>query len=524
MNLSKIQQTNVIPFVIIGLFAAYLTLELIAFTNWLRFFLGSAFQETVNPLFIGYSGFWQQFGYSIPRMLFVFLAGWVIFILYKSSFKKKELLLTFVSLGYPRYLLHIKSSNGMSKLLVIACLIAILISVVPYLPTINPKGNPVGVDYPIYAEAIDKMKSLAGADAIYFAFSQDRPVVIILFYFLQTLVNFDEILKIAPVIISLANVISLYFLAKEITLDKKTAGICAIVEAVSLHVIVGIGAGFFANWLAFALLNVALTLVIRALRKHNLSLLICGSFVLSMTVLIHAWTWFFALAVFIVFVIANLVTKLVEKRNSISSPVNSDHSTDPYYLAKYVFVLIGINLVVDLCVFLLIPSNGSITPFDVLSHQSGSEAGFKVLQYFKLSNALFLNTALEYSFTAFMGGALASFLLISLSFFGLGNRAKFSLISYRLIVSWLIVSIFGIIFAPIEPVEFLFMWTQSRFIYFLPLSILAGIGMISLYDLIIRKFQFQKIPVLLLSVVMLPAIILNLVNTAIEKLIMYIRI
>src|SRR5438445_9023823 len=181
-------------------------------------------------------------------------------------------------------------------LLIVAMTVAVLLGLFPYWPGLNPEGNIVGTDTPLYIEWTRQMLARSFPQAISYAFSGAdsgfRPVPLILFYLIASLgVRPEQVVEFSPVILGPLLSLSSFIFVRAVSGDNGTAAIAALVTSFSFDVTVGFWAGYLTNWLqmiiAFVFLA-ALFLFERSNRKTVFVPLILLSLALLLT---HPWTW-----------------------------------------------------------------------------------------------------------------------------------------------------------------------------------------------------------------------------------------
>ncbi|OLC82486.1 MAG: hypothetical protein AUJ08_06390 [Thaumarchaeota archaeon 13_1_40CM_3_50_5] len=181
-------------------------------------------------------------------------------------------------------------------LLIVAMTAAVLLGLFPYWPGLNPDGNIVGTDTPLYIEWTRQMLGRPFPQAISYAFSAAdsgfRPVPLIFFYLIASLgVRPEQVVEFSPVILGPLLSLASFIFVRTGSGDNGTAAIAALVTSFSFDVTVGIWAGYLANWLgmiiAFFFLA-AFFLFEKSKRKTIVIPLILLSLALLLT---HPWTW-----------------------------------------------------------------------------------------------------------------------------------------------------------------------------------------------------------------------------------------
>ena len=121
----------------------------------------------------------------------------------------------------------------------------------------------------------------------------DRPLSLIFLYGLDQVTNSNLFFTIeyVAVILGPALVLTIYFLTREITSNDITSLIAAFITAVSFHMLIGIYAGFYANWLALILGYLSFLFFIRFLKKGGSENLLLYGILATAMLFTHVYTW-----------------------------------------------------------------------------------------------------------------------------------------------------------------------------------------------------------------------------------------
>lgn len=177
-------------------------------------------------------------------------------------------------------------------------ILSIVIGLIPHLQTINRGGQNTGVDTPYYVEWVNGLsKSQTPQEFFTNAFvtqaSGGRPITLIFIYAVSKVGSLDlqTIVEYLPMILGPGLVITLYCLTLEITKDERISLIASFVTSISFHVLIGIYAGFYANWLALITGYAGILFLLRYLREQQVRDLAAFSVLLYTTLLSHVYTW-----------------------------------------------------------------------------------------------------------------------------------------------------------------------------------------------------------------------------------------
>jgi hypothetical protein len=178
-------------------------------------------------------------------------------------------------------------------------LLTIVLVMIPHQSTVNKNNKLVGVDSLAY---LNWEKILASShDAQEFikkAFvtlsGGDRPIALIFLFAaikLAAASGPSHVIDHIPVILGPALVLVIYFLARELTRDDTASLFASFMTAVSFHVLVGLYAGFYANWLALIIGYLSFVFLFRYLKGSNKIDLITFFFLTIVVLFSHTYTW-----------------------------------------------------------------------------------------------------------------------------------------------------------------------------------------------------------------------------------------
>src|SRR5919106_679854 len=162
-------------------------------------------------------------------------------------------------------------------LLLLAIVLSIVLVLIPQHPLINKDNQYIGVDTGYYAGWIGELsRSKSLSDFTYQLFvvhgqGGDRPLALLFLFSLYQIAgggntSLAEVIEYFPLILGPGIVLAFYFLTVELTRNEKIALIAAFLAAVSYHTLVGIYAGFYANWLALIVAYISIIFLFRYLR------------------------------------------------------------------------------------------------------------------------------------------------------------------------------------------------------------------------------------------------------------------
>jgi hypothetical protein len=349
--------------------------------------------------------------------------------------------------------------------LLLAIILSVVLVLIPQHPLINPDNRDIGVDTHYYVTWVRELaKSNNVSDLIYQAFvvqgqSGDRPLSLLVLFGVYQVVggNLSELIEHFPLVLGPATVLALYVLTRELTRNEKIAIIAAFFGAVSFHTLIGIYAGFYANWLALIVGYVSIAFLFRYLRSGRISDIVVFSTLLIGVLFFHIYTWTVLAAISGTFLVVMLLVvmwqKSKKKRNSNSNIPNL------FTKRRIIWLLLAIllSIVVDITKVALIGSSG------------GVERDIQVAQTNLVNEQLsmrwrILNATMHDS----LGGIFSNFIILLLGLFWVlkSNIREPS-------------TLFLIIFLSAGMVPLIFgLWVlQARVLYDIPFEIPAAIAL-----------------------------------------------
>lgn len=211
------------------------------------------------------------------------------------------------------------SVNSKVLLLLAAVALSWLTVVYAYLPSLNESGAYVSVDAPFYEGYLRTALDLRGVELMRYIFGEmsERSLAIFLMYSLAALTGLtpEIIVKGFPLILSLLLTISSYFVIVRITYNQRLALYSALLSGTSTVTIVGMYAGYYANWLAISMALLALGSAFGYVNTGEPSYLLGACAFLALAELSHVWTWtFFCAALFALLLYYMLFEGLLRRR------------------------------------------------------------------------------------------------------------------------------------------------------------------------------------------------------------------
>lgn len=355
-----------------------------------------------------------------------------------------------------RSFLHLSISDGIQSykihsrigtiLLITSMTISVILVLIPHQPSINIDNQNVGVDTGFYVNWVSELdKSQNFQEFVEQAFigqsNGERPITLIILLALVKLVGAEPAITIEhfPLLLAPALVFSVYALTRELTSNDITSLLAAFITAVSYHTLIGIYAGFYANWLALVAGYLAATFLLKFLKEPRKPFLIIFLSAIILLHFIHTYTWTILSIVMGVFLLVSLAKKTLRRKSTI-----------------LLLVLLAV-VVVDVARVNLTGSSGGIErDIEIAGVQAGPEQF--VLRWNNLS----------YSVNTFLGGLFSNFLVLSIGVFWL-IRSNMHDTSTIFMIIFLSVAIIPVLFGDHI--------IQTRVLYNIPFAIPVAIAL-----------------------------------------------
>jgi hypothetical protein len=249
--------------------------------------------------------------------------------------------------------------------------------------------------------------------------------------------------------------LAFYVLTRELIRSEKIALIAAFFGAVSFHTLIGIYAGFYANWLALIVGYISIAFLFRYLRSGRLSDIVVFSTLLIGVMFLHIYTWTVLAAVSSTFLVAMLLVTIWKNNKKH----NANNVSNLFTRKRIIWLLIAIllSIVIDITKVLLIGSSGGVEQ-DIKVAQTNLDIEHLSMRW------RVLNATMHDS----LGGVFSNFIILLLGLF------------------WVLKSnmrepgnLFLVIFlsAGIVPLTFGLWVLQTRVLYDIPFEIPAAIAL-----------------------------------------------
>ncbi len=179
--------------------------------------------------------------------------------------------------------------------LCIAIGVSIMFAIYPYLPTINPHYKWVSVDDFAYEQYLNQLESQPTIKSmvhqLFIISGGDRPATLLIMEGLRHLsgLTIMTVVRFFPVILGPALVLSVYYFVQQGIKNSFYASYAALLTSLSYQIVVGIYAGFIANWIGLVVAFVFFTILYRFWEKPSFKnyLLVFGHSILSFSLYVY---------------------------------------------------------------------------------------------------------------------------------------------------------------------------------------------------------------------------------------------
>lgn len=331
-----------------------------------------------------------------------------------------------------------------------------------YSPGVNPDLQNLGVDIDHYLNWISQVNSGSSfSDVLHNAFVRvtdgDRPLsyFIILGIWKVSGLELVTVLRFMPLVLSPALLASVYYFLRQSTANKDLVVLSLFFTAVSYHIIIGIYAGFYANWLALCLTYVAGGLLFKLWknpRSRTALIFICIASVA--TLFLHVYTWTYMMFLITGFLLFNVI---------------SDKSNIDRKKVALILFIVALNVSIDAArIYGLGAKGGFERDLEVANESAG------------LDQFVLRHSNLRYTFAVYVGGLLNNPLILGLALiFVIMGRRLVSDILWRYLLIALTISIIPILFGD----EII----KTRIIYNIPIQVAAALGALIVMSLLQDK-------------------------------------
>lgn len=191
---------------------------------------------------------------------------------------------------------------GTISFLILLMAMSSALTFIPQTPTVNEGDQIIGVDTESYGNWTNDLliSGQKGPDSLLTdAFLNagvkgDRPLTFLFLIFVINIAHFPNLLQAIdslPVLLAPLLVLATFFMAKQMTLNNRISILAAFMTAVSFQVLVGIYAGYYANWFALIIGYFCFGFLFRFLRNASKGNFSAFLGLLVAMLFAHVYTW-----------------------------------------------------------------------------------------------------------------------------------------------------------------------------------------------------------------------------------------
>jgi hypothetical protein len=277
----------------------------------------------------------------------------------------------------------------------IIIILSISLFFIPHNPTVNKTNQLIGVDTDEYMRWESRLLNSTNFDDLFTqAFvtisSGDRPITLLFLLLIieVTAINDPFVIEYFPMVLLPFFILTVYFLTKELFSNDTTALFAAFLSGVSFHLLVGMYAGLYANWLALTVGYFAIILFFKYLKGSSKMFGIFFSISIIVLLFTHVYTWVIITAVLVVFIIYGLVMGNNSRKR-----------------LSFLLSAIAISLILDIIRIQIIGTSSGIQQMNVFSY------GISLGQYYQSWGNLTFATQI------YVGGIFSNFIIYILGIY-----------------------------------------------------------------------------------------------------------
>ena len=232
---------------------------------------------------------------------------------------------------------------------IIILILGIIVPSIPQLPNINPENRYVGVDtfwYVIWTRPLNDASLFTVFKSAFIEQSHgDRPFSILIIFLVSKInpENIGDSIDYMPIFLTPITAIIVFFLTREIINRNSICFFASFFTIFSFQTLIGIYAGFYANWLGLIIGFLSLIFLFRFLKNQSKKNFILYSVIITSLVFFHVYTWAVYSAVIFIFLIAVLFLKFYQKKAIV-----------------FALVILGMTVAIDVSKDFAIGSSGGV--------------------------------------------------------------------------------------------------------------------------------------------------------------------
>lgn len=206
-----------------------------------------------------------------------------------------------------------------------AIALSVVLVLIPSLFHDHAEGSTVGVDTLQYVKVLERIghQDNSTEDVFWFLFRDysngDRPFTILFISAITSLLGSDlntgnSIELALPIMLAPSLAVVIFHLARQIGRNDLLAILCLFLTTISPQILIGIYAGFYANWLALVIANLAALFMFAFLRTSKYAFILLFGITLATVIFTHTYTYTIFVLVFVIFLISALFLKFYKRR------------------------------------------------------------------------------------------------------------------------------------------------------------------------------------------------------------------
>jgi hypothetical protein len=203
-------------------------------------------------------------------------------------------------------------------------LLSVIIAFIPHQPIVNKEDRPVGADTSNYVKLIKNISMNSNGNVQEFIRqiflvqqAGDRPLTLLFLFTIIKMVPSDlsHTIDYLPVALGPALVLAVYFLTRVMTSNNDSISILAsFLTVVSFQTLIGIYAGFYANWFALIIGYFSIVYLFKFLKDPSRLNFIAYSVLVILLLFTHVYTWSILAVVMATFLIVMLKMNYYRRR------------------------------------------------------------------------------------------------------------------------------------------------------------------------------------------------------------------
>jgi hypothetical protein len=294
----------------------------------------------------------------------------------------------------------IKSKPKIIYILLLIMLLSVVVGLVPHQPTVNRDNQQISVDTDYYVSWINVLMHSHGLpnfieQAFVIQSHGDRPLTLIFLFTVAKIVNANLfiIVEHLSILLGPALILVVYFLTRELTSNDITSLLASFLTATSFQILIGIYAGFYANWFALIIGYTCFVFLIKFLKDPTNELnLVVFSVLIVLLLFTHVYTWSVLAIVMGVFLVTMLKLHYYCRRS----------------IALLLLVVLS-SVIIDVVRMTITGSAGGIEKDIEVAKTVGAGPEQFTLRWSNLSRTMY----------SYVGGQFSNFILLTLGLYWL---------------------------------------------------------------------------------------------------------